>query len=144
MIKTNLRKSRQKTCMSATGVEVSSPLTLMEKSKVSSLKAFNDIYIIEEDPIELMVDSDSGLTPEVMTALKESKLIIPDAYKDFAEKFPCRGKILSYGEGTKYPKAGLLKEGDRVVYARFGVQRYKYEGRTLCDVREQDLHALID
>ena len=110
-----------------------------ERLKNHGLKALNDIYIIEEDPLEYVAESDSGLTPAVVDALRLKKLIIPDKFSSFAEKFPCTGTIISIGSKTNLS----LKTGDRVGYARLGVQRYKYDGHTLCDVRERDLHYEI-
>lgn len=111
----------------------------MAKSKQSksSLKATNDIYIIEEDSIETSYDT--GVSKEVMDAVKSSKLVIPEAYKNWSEKFPCRGIVLSKGNLCKLP----VKEGDRVIYARLGVQRYQFDGKNLCSVREPDIHAII-
>ena len=112
----------------------------MGKSKKCGLRALNDIYIIEEDPIDVVVEQDSGLSPAVVDALKSGKIVLPDKFSSFAEKFPCTGKILSIGEKARYG----LSVGTRVSYARLGVQRYKFDGKTLCDVRECDLHGTIE
>lgn len=116
----------------------------MKKAKWKSaglkvLKALNDIYIIEEDPLETFTESGSGLTPAVVDMIRAGKLIIPDKFSSFAEKFPCTGKVIAKGAKAKLP----IKVGSRVGYARLGVQRYKLDGRTLCDVRERDLHYEI-
>ena len=109
------------------------------KSRLTGLRALNDIYIIEEDPVSTVVETDSGLTPDVVDAVKSGMIILPDKFDSFANKFPCTGKIISKGEKCCYP----LKVGSRVGYARLGVQRYKLDGKTLCDVRESDLHYEI-
>ena len=103
-----------------------------------SLKAIRDIVIIEEDPIEQIVDSESGLTPEVIDALKTNRLVIPDKYEAFASKFPCTGKVISTGE-----KCYHVEEGDRVIFARMGGQRTKLDGVTYVTIREKDVHAII-
>jgi hypothetical protein len=110
------------------------------KLKKSSLTALNDLYIVEEDPMDVYQDSTSGLTADVTQALKDKKLFVPDAYEAFSTKFPCTGTIVSAGDKVRYK----LEPGTRVVFARMGVQRYTFEGRTLCDVREADVHGTID
>ena len=114
----------------------------MKKAKLKSigLRALNDIYIIEEDPIETIVENDSGLTPEVVDALKSEKLIIPDKFSSFAQKYPCTGTVIAKGDKTKYK----ICVGSKIGYARLGVQRYKFQGKTMCDVREKDIHYLIE
>ncbi len=103
-----------------------------------TLKALNDIYIIEEEPVETSYET--GTTTEVTDALKEGKLFIPDAYKDFAEKFPCRGKVIAKGSKCKAD----INLGDRVLYARLGVQRLIHKGQNICVVRECDIHAILE
>ena len=107
------------------------------KSEKSGLRAINDIYIIEEEPVETVYET--GLTSAVTDAIKEKRLFIPDAYKDFAEKYPCRGKVIA--KGSKCKEA--IEVGDRVIYARLGVQRYTHNTKMLCDVRECDIHAVV-
>ena len=112
----------------ATGTPATGAERFIESVKALSLslglRALNDIYIILEDKMEQY----------------EGTLIIPDAYEFFAKKFPCTGTILSMGAKTRFG----LKVGERVVFARLGVQRYKVNGVDLCDVREADLHGTIN
>ena len=110
------------------------------KSGVSklSLKAIRDIVIIEEDPIEQIVDSESGLTPEVIDAIKTNRLVIPDKYEAFASKFPCTGKVVSKGS-----ECNQVNEGERVIFARMGGQRTKLDNVTYVTIREKDVHAVI-
>lgn len=119
-------------------MKTGSRATTAGRSLKSTLRAINDIYIIEEDPVETTYET--GLSSAVTDAIKSKKLVIPDAYKNYSEKYPCRGTIISAGDKTKYK----LKVGDRVIYARLGVQRYQHEGKTLCDVREADIHGVIE
>lgn len=101
------------------------------------LKALNDIYLIKEDPITWEADKGSGLTTDVVKALKESRLYLPDIGEDFAKKFPCTGIVLSKGSKCKFE----IKEGTKVSYARLGVQRFIWEKEAICAVREADLHG---
>lgn len=107
---------------------------------MKKLKALNDIYLIKEDPIDWEVDKNSGLTGEVVNALKSGQLFLPDIGENFAKKFPCTGKVLSKGSKCKYE----IPIGSRVSYARLGVQRFKWEGEELCAVREADLHGISE
>lgn len=110
----------------------------MGKSRKFNLKALNDIYIIEEDPVETVYDT--GIKAEVTEAIKSGRLFIPEAYKNFAEKYPCKGTVISKGEKCKYE----IRVGDKVIYARLGVQRYQLDGKILCDVREADIHGILE
>lgn len=107
--------------------------------KFTGLKAINDIYIIEEDPIETSYDT--GVSAEVTEALKEGKLIIPDKYKDFAEKFPYKGVIISKGDKCVRTE---LKIGSRVMFPRIGPMRYEFEGKTFVNIKEQDIHGTLE
>lgn len=108
-----------------------------EQSRKFGLKALNDRYIIKEDPITWEADKRSGLTNEVVEALKGSRLYLPDIGEDFARKYPCTGIVLSKGESCKFN----IQVGEHVAYARLGVQRFKWEGEDLCVVVEHDLHG---
>ena len=112
----------------------------MKKAKLKKfgLRALNDVLIIREDPIDWEHDKRSGLTKEVVDALKSSKLYVPDTAEDYVKKFPCTGIVLSVGSKCKFE----IKAGDHVAYARLGVQRFKWEGENVCVVREADLHGI--
>ena|SRR3990167_6948245 len=108
------------------------------KLKKFGLKALNDVLIIKEDPVNWEYDKRSGLTEDVVEALKSSKLYVPETAEDYVKKFPCTGIVLSVGSKCKLG----IKAGDHVAYARLGVQRFKWEGESVCVVREADLHGL--
>lgn len=113
-------------------------LSGLKGSKKQKLLAFNDIYIVMEDPLETVYDT--GLKKSTTDAIKSGLIILPDSLKNFSEKYPCRGTVISKGEKTRYP----IKVGDKIVYARMGVQRYEFHGDMVCDVRECDIHALLE
>jgi len=133
------KKSQPQTVTLATGV---GEYTLLETEKLRShgLKALNDIYILEEEPIDFEVDKPSGMTKEVVEALKTALLHIPETAEFYAKKYPCIGKVLDRGDKTRYK----LELGTRVVFARGGVQRDQIEGKDYVFVREADLHAILD
>lgn len=137
----NLKKSRGKSGTHATRAarSMASPTKVTAALKPAKLffQALNNIYVIEEDPIET---TDTGLSKDVEQAIKDSRLIIPDAYQDYTQKFPCTGKIISKGEKTKHEEIQL---GTRVLFARLGVQRYKINGKSYCNCLEADIHAII-
>ena len=112
--------------------------TTVAQSSKSTLKAINDIYIVLEDPVETAYDT--GVSADVTEAIKSGKLIIPEKWQDFSQKYPCKGIVISRGDKCKYP----IEVGDRIIYARLGVQRYQIDGKTLCDVRESDIHGTIE
>lgn len=129
--------------MSATSAEVS--LKSRKKEAVSTglkytLKALNDFYIVEEEPIELTNDRDSGLTKDVVDSLKSGLLVLPDSAEYFANKFPFRGRVIAKGDRTRYD----IPIGTRVMFARLGGQRWQDGDKQYLTLREQDIHAIID
>lgn len=106
------------------------------KSK-SFLKAINDIVFIEEDPLETVYDT--GVSSDVTNALKSGLLILPDSHKDFAQKYPCRGTVVAKGDKCKE-----VNVGDRIIYPRLGVQRFQFDNKIYCSVREDDIHGFIE
>lgn len=137
----NLKKSPVKrggrvTSVARSGVSSTKPMAVSPPS-TSSLQALNDVYIIEEDPIRFV---DSGLSSAVEEALRGSRLFIPEAHQNFAEKYPCTGKILAKGPEAKYAQ---LQIGTHVMFARLGVQRWKLNGKTLCNCKEGEIHGII-
>ena len=108
-------------------------------SKKLGLRALNDCVIIEEDPIELTQDKGSGLTKEVVEAIKDSRLVIPETTEFYANKFPFRGTIVAMG-----PLVKGLEIGDRVMFARLGGQRWAHNEKQMITIREIDIHAVLD
>lgn len=108
----------------------------MAKNK-ARLEAINDLVFVKEDPVEHVYDT--GSTKAVTDALRAGRIVLPDAYKDFSEKYPCRGVITSMGEMCK----SELKIGDRIVFARFGIQRFEHEDQIYCVIRESDVLGIV-
>ena len=106
----------------------------------SSLQALNDFLIIEEEPIELTVESVSGLTKDVVGAIKEQRIILPDIAKNFADKFPFRGYVVSKGKDCTCDE---VQVGSRVMFARLGGQRWVDCDKQYITIREKDLHAVL-
>lgn len=103
------------------------------------LRAMNDIVIAEEDKAEVEIDARSGLTKDVVSALKSGKLIAPETAKDYVEKFPCTGKVIATG-----PKcSNCIKVGDKIKWNRFGYERIKINGKDHVFVKEGDILAVF-
>lgn len=116
-------------------------MTIKAKSKKSGLQAINDIVIIEEDPIGLEQDDRSGLTKDVIKALKESKLVLPEIASGFADKFPFTGRVVSKGDECRMKE---VKIGTHVMFPRLGGMRWEKGGKQMINIRESDLHAVIE
>ena len=108
-------------------------------SNKSGLKVLNDRVLIKEDPIDYNVDPGSGLTKDVVDALKSSKLVVPDQMEHYVKKYPCTGEVLGVGDEC----GGQLKVGDRVIFARMGVMRLEHNGHKVAVCTIQDIHAVI-
>lgn len=115
-------------------------MTKKEKSPFG-LRAVNDYYIIEEESIELTVDKKSGLTQDVIDALESKRIVLPEISEGFADKFPFRGKVVSKGDKTKYEE---IQPGTRVMFARLGGMRWNIGDKQYVNLKESDLHAIID
>ena len=113
--------------------------TAVQSSK-STLKAINDIYILEEEAPKPEVDKPSGFTKDVVDMVTSGKLIIPDTAQYYLNKYPCIGTVLAHGDTTRYN----IPIGTRVLFARYGVQRDQIDGKDYVFVREADLHATLD
>ena len=70
-------------------------------------------------------------------------IIIPDT----AKEKPVKGKIVAVGpgemqeDGTRAPME--VKEGDTVLYGRYGGTEVKVDGKDLLIMRENDILAII-
>ena len=114
--------------------------TTAVRSSKSTLRAINDFYIIEEDPIELTVDKSSGLNKDVVEALRSKKLVLPEIAEHYADKYPFTGRVVSKGDQTKYAE---IKVGTHVMFARLGGMRWEENGKQMMNLREKDIHAII-
>lgn len=114
-------------------------MTKKEKSPKFGLQAINDIVIIEEDVLRLQQDDRSGLTKDVITALKESRLILPDIAEGFADKFPFTGKVVSKGDTCKRKEINI---GTHVMFPRLGGMRWQHDGKQMINIKEDDIHAI--
>lgn len=110
------------------------------RSTRSGLRALNDIYILEEEPIDFEVDNPSGLTSQVVDSVKSGKLVLPEIAEFYAKKYPCIGKVLAYGDKSRY----RIEPGTRVVFARGGIVRDQIDGKDYVFIREADINAIID
>ena len=116
--------------------------TTVAQSSKSTLRAINDIVIIEEDPIDYETDKPSGLTKEVVESLKAGTLVTPDIAEYYVKKWPCTGTIISFGSRCK--NKDILEVGMRVSFPKEGVCRETIEGTKYVFIRDDSIHAILN
>jgi chaperonin GroES len=71
-------------------------------------------------------------------------IIIPDT----AKEKPQQGKVLAFGKGRFLQNGQIIplivKEGDRVLFARYAGSEVKVEGEELLIMREDDILAIFE
>ncbi len=81
--------------------------------------------------------------PAEKEEVTKSGIVIPDTVK---EK-PQEGTILAVGSGKLTEKGDRtpleVKEGDRVLFAKYGGTEFKFEGEDLLVLRESDILAIL-
>lgn len=96
---------------------------------INKIKPLSDYILIE--PLERETKLPSGI-------------IIPDT----AKEKPQEGKVLSTGPGRRDEKGDIVpmgvKNGDVVMYKKWGGTEIKVEGKELLLVKEEDVLAVID
>ena len=65
-------------------------------------------------------------------------IIIPDT----AKEKPLQGVIVAVGGGTKDEEM-VLKEGDRVLYGKYGGTEIEHEGKKYLIMRQSDVVAIL-
>ena len=82
--------------------------------------------------------------PAEKEEVTKSGIVIPDTVK---EK-PQEGTIIAIGSGKINDKGDRtpleVKEGDRVLFAKYGGTEFKFEGEDLLVLRESDILAILD
>jgi chaperonin GroES len=82
--------------------------------------------------------------PAEKEEITKSGIVIPDTVK---EK-PQEGVIIAIGSGKINDKGDRtpleVKEGDRVLFAKYGGTEFKFEGEDLLVLRESDILAILD
>lgn len=80
--------------------------------------------------------------PEDTTEALPSGLVIPDT----AKEKPQEGTILAAGPGAYYEGKRVpldVKEGDRVLYSKYGGTEVKVQGEELLILSERDILAIV-
>ena len=71
-------------------------------------------------------------------------IIIPDS----AQEKPSEGKIVAVGKGARGEDGSItpldVKEGDHVLFGKFGGTEIKVDGEELMILRESDILGIID
>ena len=83
-----------------------------------------------------------AIEEELTTA---SGLVLPDT----AKEKPQKGKVLAVGDGKINEDTGKrtpldVKEGDEVLYSKYGGTEIKIDGEDLLVLRESDVLALVE
>lgn len=70
-------------------------------------------------------------------------IVLPDS----AKEKPQEGKVIAVGSGS-VNKDGVrvaleVKEGDTVLFSKYGGTEIKYEGKEYLIMKESDIHAII-
>ena len=82
--------------------------------------------------------------PAEKEEVTKSGIVIPDTVK---EK-PQEGTIIAIGSGKINDKGDRtpleVKEGDRVLFAKYGGTEFKFEGEDLLVLRESDILAILE
>jgi chaperonin GroES len=82
--------------------------------------------------------------PAKKEEVTKSGIVLPDT----AKEKPQEGTILAVGPGKVSDKGERtpleVKEGDRVLFAKYGGTEFAYEGEDLLVLRESDILAILE
>lgn len=108
---------------------------LQAKGEGIMLKVLNDFVLVKPDPVEAQVDNRTGLTTDVVNAIKNSKLVIPDIAQYALKKYPMTGKVI-----TKGPEVSSeIKIGQKVLFGYACYAKFEYEKTEYFSMREKDI-----
>ena len=82
--------------------------------------------------------------PAQKEEITRSGIVIPDT----AKEKPQEGTVIAVGAGKLTDKGDRqaleVKEGDRVLFAKYGGTEFKLEGEELLVLRESDILAILE
>lgn len=76
--------------------------------------------------------------PSAAETKTASGIIIPDT----AQEKPQEGTVVAAGKGKK-DEPMTVKEGDRILYGKYGGTEIKHNGKDYLIMRESDIYAII-
>jgi chaperonin GroES len=93
-----------------------------------------------------------GLRPlgdRVLVKVEESENALPSGLviPDTAKEKPQEGRVLAVGPGAYHDGQRIamdIKEGDRVLFSKFGGTEVKFEGEELMILSERDILAVVE
>ncbi len=93
-----------------------------------------------------------GLKPlgdRVLVKVEESENALPSGLviPDTAKEKPQEGRVLAVGPGAYHDGQRIamdVKEGDRVLFSKFGGTEVKVEGEELMILNERDILAVVE
>lgn len=104
------------------------------------LRVLNDYYLVLPDPVTEEVDKGSGLTKDVVAAIKSGKLIVPDIAEHAVKKYPMTGKVVSFGDQRRYKD---IKKGDKVLFGRNCYAKVRFKEKEYFTMCEKDILCVI-
>ena len=107
-------------------------------------KAEKDRAVVED--VKVKISTGVPLTDEELGTVSASGIIIPDSAK---KEIPEQGIVIAVGPG-KWDEDGEkripmeVKEGDRVVFSKYGFDELKFEDREYCIVSESSILGIFE
>ena len=136
MKKKNLKESQEKIYTCATGAEGNSSSIIVEITQARNLRVLNDRVLVFPDK-EVQIEA---TTPQVLIALQEKTIVLPEQYESYYLKRPQWGVIVGFGEKCKH----AWKIGQEVAFARDGWAKLIYKKTEYFIFKEDDIHATLD
>ena len=107
----------------------------------TKIKVLNDFYLVEPFQEEITQDKQSGLTEDVVSAIKSGKLIIPEIADKYVKKRPMKGKVITWGDKCKYAGDEIVA-GDTIYFGYYCYAKVKHGGKEYFELREYDILAV--
>jgi len=104
-----------------------------------------NVYIILRRLFQLLKPLGDRIVIELIEAVEKtsSGIVLPDS----AQEKPQEGKVIAAGSGRVLDNGQRVelevKEGDRIIFAKYSGTEVKYEGNEYLILRETDVLAVI-
>ena len=95
-----------------------------------NLKVHKDRVLIKPDPVK-----HQGANKDVLEALENGKLVLPDKYEAFYKNLPDTGVVVGIGDQCDRE----IKIGDRVHFGKLSAAKVQYNNEEFLIVRDYDV-----